>query len=202
MRFAKPRLPLHPWCLTLGLMRTAKQSLSSCQLGRALDGIQRSAWSMPQRIRAALTPAPAPLLQGLGRSRRARWRGPPRRTPRKDAHPPNKPGRGTKASAVIGALALGGQVVTPVVKDWRSRGLRRFLNDALAPSGSLLITDADKGLNAAAALRPHAVIPHAEPFARSRRRRMTVPRPQWRASHWRTCRRTSCPRAWPSGPTS
>ena len=46
-------------------MLNAKKRLSSYQLGRALVLNQRSAWSMPQRIRAAM-PQGDSLLSGLG----------------------------------------------------------------------------------------------------------------------------------------
>ena len=163
--FEKTRIPLQKWFLAIGLMLNAKKSLSSCQLGRDLDVNQRSAWYMQQRIRAAMTTDQDTLLQGIVEADETYVGGKPRRTNRKDDHTPNTPGRGTKKTAVIGAVERGGQVVAQVAKDLSSRGIMRFLKDAVDPDGSLLITDEYKGYNAVASLMHHAVINHAKQYA-------------------------------------
>lgn len=162
--FEKTRIPLQKWFLAIGLMLNAKKSLSSCQLGRDLDLNQKSAWYMQQRIRAALTNKQADLLWGLVEVDETYVGGKPRRTNKKDDHTPNKPGRGTKKTAVIGAVERGGQVIAKVAKDLTSKGIVNFLKDTMDPDNSLLITDEYKGYNAVKSFMPHAVINHSDMY--------------------------------------
>jgi len=107
-------------------MLYAKKSLRSYQLGRDLDLNQRSAWYMQQRIRAALTQGDS-LLSGLVEADETYVGGKPRRAHRKDDHTPHTPGRGTKKTAVIGAVERGGAVVAQVATDLTGTGSGKVL---------------------------------------------------------------------------
>ena len=64
--FEKTKIPLQKWFLGIGLIVSAKKSLSSCQLARDLDLNQKSAWYMMQRVRAEMaTKQGEYLLQGI-----------------------------------------------------------------------------------------------------------------------------------------
>ncbi len=52
--FAESPLPLSKWLPALWLITNAKNGISSCELARALDITQKSAWFMGHRIRTAI----------------------------------------------------------------------------------------------------------------------------------------------------
>ena len=162
--FEKTRIPLQKWFLAISLVLNAKKSLSSYQLGRDLDLNQRSAWYMQQRIRAAMTQGDR-LLSGLVEADETYVGGKPRRTNRKEDHTPNKPGRGTKKTAVIGAVERGGQVMAQVAKDLTGKGIVKFLKSGVDLDDALLLTDEYRGYRAVDSLLPHAVINHQEQYA-------------------------------------
>jgi transposase-like protein len=163
--FEKTKIPLQKWFLAINLILNAKKSLSSYQLGRDVDVNQRSAWYMQTRIRAAMTDDPADLLRGIIEADETYVGGKPRRTNKKADHTPNKPGRGTKKTAVIGAVERGGQVIAQVADDLTGKAIVKFLTGAVDPDGSLLITDEYRGYNAAESFLPHAIINHSERYA-------------------------------------
>jgi len=163
--FEKTRVPLQKWFLAIGLVLNAKKSLSSCQLSRDLSITQPTAWYMIHRIRAAMAQGDADtLLNGIIEADESYIGGRPRRSNVKDDHTPNKPGRGTKKTAVIGAVERGGRVIAEVAKDLTGRGIAKFLKGAVDPDGSVLITDEYKGYNAAESFLPHAVVNHQERY--------------------------------------
>ena len=163
--FEKTKIPLQKWFVAIHLVLDAKKSLSSYQLGRNLEVNQPSAWYMQHRIRAAMSEGHADLLHGLIEADETYVGGKPRRTNKKADHKPNKPGRGTKKTAVIGAVERGGQVIAKVAEDLTGKGIAKFLRDTVDPDGSVLITDEYRGYNAAEVFMPHAIINHAERYA-------------------------------------
>ena len=108
--FEKTRVPLQKWFLAITLTLNAKKSLSSYQLARDLRTTHQTALYMQHRIRAAMTD-PDTLLQGIIEADETYVGGKPRRANKKADHKPNKPGRGTKKTAVIGAIERGGSVI-------------------------------------------------------------------------------------------
>ena len=171
--FEKTRIPLQKWFLAISLMLNAKKSLSSYQLGRALDVTQRSAWYLQQRIRAAMTQGDR-LLSGLVEADETYGGGKPRRANRKDDPTPSKPGRGTKKTAVIGAVERGGAVVAQLAKDLTGTGLVPFLKDVVDLDDAVLLTDEYPGYRAVDSLLPHAVINHQEQYADGWRHTHTI----------------------------
>ncbi len=112
--FEKTRIPLQKWFLAIGLMVNAKKSLSSNQLARDLDMNQKSAWYMQQRIRAAMLIDESELLQGIVEADETYVGGKPRKKNNRDDDTPNKRGRGTKKTPVLGAVERGGRVIAKV----------------------------------------------------------------------------------------
>ena len=171
--FEKPRMPLQKWFLAISLMRNAQKSLSRYQLGRALDVPQRSAWSLQQRIRAAL-PQGARLLSGLGEAAETSVGGQPRRANRKDDHTPSTPGRGPTKTAVSGAVERGGTVVAQLAKDLPGPGLGQFHKAGVTLEDAVLLTAAYPGSRAVDSRLPPAGINHQEHSAAGWRQTHTL----------------------------
>ena len=121
--FEKTKVELQKWFLAVGLVVNAKKSLSSYQLARDLELNQKTAWYMQQRIRAAMAADQAPMLQGIVEADETYVGGKPRKSNKRDDDKPNKRGRGTKKTPVIGAVERGGQVVARVADDLSGKGI-------------------------------------------------------------------------------
>ena len=163
--FEKTRIPLQKWFLAIGLVVNAKKSISSCQLARDLDMNQKSAWYLQQRIRAAMLTDEGDLLQGIVEADETYVGGKPRKKNKRDDDTPNKRGRGTKKTPVIGVVERGGNVKAKVADDLTGKGVVKFLRGAVDPQGSLLITDEYKAYNAANGIFQRAVINHKKAYA-------------------------------------
>ena len=113
--FCKTRVPLQKWFLAIALMINAKKSLSSPQLARDLQLTQQTALYVQQRIRAAMMDnEKRTILQGVVEADETYIGGKPRKSNRRsdsDRRKPNKRGRGTRKTPVLGAVERGGKVV-------------------------------------------------------------------------------------------
>ena len=126
--FQGTKVELQKWFLAICLMVNAKKSLSSPQLARDLGLTQPTALFMQQRIRAEMGRKSSPLLQGIIEADEAYIGGKPRRrNKRRDDEPPNKRGRGTKKTPILGAVERGGNVAARVQTDLSGTGIIRFL---------------------------------------------------------------------------
>ena len=164
--FRKTRIPLQKWFLAIGLVVNAKKSLSSHQLARDLDTTQPTALYMQQRIRAAMAAKQVPFLQGIVEADETYVGGKPRKRNKRDENtPPNKPGRGTRKTPVIGAVERNGNVTARVATDLTGKGIFRFIKNVVDPTGSLLITDQNTAYNAVRSMMHHAVINHSVAYA-------------------------------------
>ena len=162
--FEKTRVPLQKWFLAITLILNAKKSLSSYQLARDIQTTHQTALYMQHRIRAAMTDNDK-MLQGIIEADETFVGGKPRRTNKKANHTPNKPGRGTKKTPVIGAIERGGSVVAKVATDLTGKGIVKFLKKHVSLPDSLLVTDEYPGYNAVDFLLAHEVINHSEQYA-------------------------------------
>ena len=113
---------------------------------------------MQQRIRSEMASKESFLLQGIVEADETYIGGRPRNKK------PNKRGRGTKKTPVIGAVERGGKVLASVAKDLSGKGVMDFLNKSVNPEHSLLITDEYKSYNAASKNFNHAVINHSQEY--------------------------------------
>jgi len=125
-------------------------------------------WRMMQRIRTAMAASEEEsfLLFGIVEADETYVGGKPRKkNSNKDDNDqnPNKRGRGTEKTSVIGVVERGGKVVARVAKpgDLSCKGINSFIKRFVDPSGSLLITDQFKGYNHINYLMHHAVVNHA-----------------------------------------
>ena len=162
--FEKTRVDLQKWFLAIALTINAKKSLSSYQLARDIQTTHQTALYMQHRIRAAMTEHDK-MLEGILEMDETFVGGRPRRTNKKDDHKPNKPGRGTKKTAVLGAIERGGSVVAKVATDLTGKDIVKFLQKHVNIPESLLVTDEYPGYRAVDALMAHEVINHSEQYA-------------------------------------
>jgi transposase-like protein len=162
--FEKTKVDLRKWFLAINLMLNAKKSLSSYQLARDIKTTHPTALYMQHRIRAAMADHDT-ILQGILEADETYVGGKPRRTNKKDDHTPNKPGRGTKKTPVIGVVERGGSVVAKVATDLTGKGIVKFLKKHISLPESLLVTDEYPGYHAVDSLMAHEVINHSEQYA-------------------------------------
>ena len=160
----KTKVDLRKWFLAIALTLNAKKSLSSYQLARDIKTTHPTALYMQHRIRAAMTDSDA-LLSGIIEADETFIGGRPRRTNKKSDHKPNKPGRGTKKTPVIGVVERGGSVVAKVATDLTGKGIVKFLKKHVNLPDSLLVTDEYPGYRAVDSLMAHEVVNHSERYA-------------------------------------
>lgn len=116
--FHHTHLPLQKWFLAISLILNAKKGISARQLARDLEVNKNSAWYLAMRIRKAMTePQEREFLEGIVEMDETYVGGKPRKENKRDDDTPNKHGRGTKKTPVIGAIESEGKVRTKVVKD-------------------------------------------------------------------------------------
>ena len=167
--FHGTHIPLRNWFLVLALMLNAKKSASAYQIARDLQMRRPTVWSMMHRIRTAMAADPAQdrLLHGIVEADETYVGGKPRKGNRRDEDQPAKRGRGTKKTAVIGAVERGGRVVARVAdpKGLSAKGIGKFLARFVDPSGTILITDEFSGYNKVSESILHAVINHSKRYA-------------------------------------
>ena len=159
--FQGTKVELQKWFLAISLIANAKKSLSSYQLARDLGLTQPTALFMQQRIRSEMGRKSSKLLQGIIEADEAYIGGRPRKRNRRKDDPPNKRGRGTKKTPVIGAVERGGEVKAQVASDLTGRGVLRFILQSIEAKASRLITDEYPPYKAVRSVVRHDVINHS-----------------------------------------
>jgi transposase-like protein len=118
--FHHTHVPLQKWFLAVSLILNAKKGIASRQLGRDLEVTKDTAWSMGMRIRRAmLEPEQRDLLRGMVEMDETYVGGKARKGNKRDDDEPNKRGRGTKKTPIIGLAQRGGKVKAKVVPSRR-----------------------------------------------------------------------------------
>ena len=163
--FHKTKIPLQKWFVAIALMVNAKKSLSSCQMARDLDMNQNSCWYMQQRIRAAMLSEQFDLLKGIVEVDETSLGGMPRYDKKYYENPyPIKRGRGTRKTAVIGAVSRGGKVIAKVARDLSGAAILKFLKEFLDVDNTTLMTDEYRGYRSAGEIMDHMRINHQESY--------------------------------------
>ena len=167
--FHGTHIPLRNWFLTIGLMLNAKKSASAYQIARDLGMRRPTVWSMMHRVRVAMAndPDQDKLLHGIVEADETYVGGKPRKGNRRDGDKPNKRGRGTKKTAVVGIAERGGRVIAAPAKpgDLSAKGLSKFIGRFVDPHGTVLITDEFGGYNRVSMMMKHTVINHSVAYA-------------------------------------
>ena len=157
------RLPLQKWFLAICLILNAKKGISSRQLARDLEVNKNTAWSMQMRVRKAMTDTPS-LLSGIVEMDETYVGGKPRKknNDKDDDSTPNKRGRGTKKTPVVGMVERGGKVVAKKQKELKFKDLKRTAKQAIDFENTILMTDDYKGYIPFKKLVNHQTVNHSQ----------------------------------------
>ena len=173
--FHGTKIPLQKWFLAIALLTNAKKSLSSCQLARDLDLNQKTAWYILTRIRAEMADkVNSILLQGIIEADETYMGGKPRKPNKREDFEPSKRGRGTDKTAIIGAVARGGEVVAEVAKGLTGRHILEFIRRVVNIKESELMTDEYHAYNALGSQLQHYVINHQVQFSEGDKHTNTI----------------------------
>ena len=173
--FHGTKIPLQKWFLAIALLLNAKKSLSSYQLQRDLDLNQKTAWFILARIRAEMAEkVNSILLHGIIEADETYIGGKPRKPNKREDFEPSKRGRGTSKTAVIGAVARGGEVVAEVAKGLTGRDILEFIRRVVNIKESELMTDEYHAYNTLGSQLKHHVINHQVQFAEGDKHTNTI----------------------------
>ena len=162
--FQKTKIPLQKWFLAIALVLDAKKSLSSWQLSRNLDMNQKSSWYLAVRLRRAMAGKHGDLLRGIVEADETFVGGRPRKGNKREDDKPNKRGRGTKKTPILGAVARGGEVVAEPTDTVDGKTLEAFIRRNVDLPATLLMTDELGGYRILSSQMRHAVVKHAERY--------------------------------------
>jgi transposase-like protein len=161
--FEDSPLGLDKWFVAVWCITNAKNGISSCELARAIDVTQKSAWHMLHRIRLAMTSGSFKKLTGTVEADESFIGG-----LFANMHKSNRQskGRGTGSTGkaiVMGLLERGGEAkVKHVYKRTKSR-LQREIKKHVEP-GSEVMTDALMSYRGLEKRYVHQFIDHAEKY--------------------------------------
>ena len=163
--FHGTKIELQKWFLAIALLTNAKKSLSSCQVARDLDLNQKTAWYIMTRIRAEMADkVNSIMLKGIIEADETYIGGKPRKENKKEDREPAPRGRATSKTAIIGAVARGGEVVAEVAKGLTGRDILEFIRRVVNVKESELMTDEYHAYNALSRDMKHEVINHQEQY--------------------------------------
>ena len=173
--FTAQKIPLQKWFLAISLILNAKKGISSYQLQRDLSLNQKTAWFILTRIRAEMADKTnSILLQGIIEADETYIGGKPRKPNKREDFEPAKRGRGTSKTAVIGAVARGGEVIAQVAKGLTGRDILEFIRRVINVKKSELMTDEYHAYNALGSELKHHVINHQVQFAEGDKHTNTI----------------------------
>lgn len=168
--FHHTHLPLQKWFLAISLILNAKKGLSARQLARDLDVTPNTAWRITMKIREAMT-YQGELLTGIVEMDETYVGGKPRKKVRKDDDDTKgggaKRGRGTKKTAVVGAVERNGNVVAQVMSKeskMDASTLNHFIRGNVAADATLM-TDEYRGYSSVKKFMEHMQINHSHEYA-------------------------------------
>lgn len=160
--FHDSRLPLQKWFLAISLVLNAKKGISSRQLARDIDVHRNTAWSMQMRIRKAMNETPI-LLSGIVEMDETYVGGKPRKSNQdSDNDTPNKRGRGTKKTSIVGLIQRGGAVVAKKQNKLKFKDLKRIAKDNISFKDTILMTDDYRGYIPFKSLIDHQTVNHSK----------------------------------------
>ena len=173
--FHGTKIELQKWFLALSLVLNAKKGISSYQLQRDLDLNQKTAWFILTRIRTEMANKTTPIvLQGIIEADETYIGGKPRKPNKREDFEPSKRGRGTDKTAIIGAVARGGEVVAEIAKGLTGRHILEFIRRVVNTKESELMTDEYHAYNALGSQLKHHVINHQVQFAEGDKHTNTI----------------------------
>lgn len=163
--FHRTKIELQKWFLVIVLMTNAKKGISSHQLARDLSLNQKTAWSMMMRIRAEMDKGDDTMLQGIVEADETYIGAKPRGHKNKEHWTENKRGRGTKKTAIIGAVQRGGRVVAQIATELTGEYLGNFIRKHVDMAETELMTDEFRSYcPVGREMKKHSVIKHKDAY--------------------------------------
>ncbi len=159
--FHHTHLPLQKWFLAIALVLNAKKGLSARQLGRDLQVNKDTAWRMAMKIRQAMTQqAQRELLTGIVEMDETYIGGKPRKGGGNGE--PNKRGRGTKKTPVVGMIEREGKVRARVMRKdkLKAKNLKALVRENVDTQNTTLMTDEYRGYFGIGRIIAHKVVNH------------------------------------------
>ena len=165
--FEDSPLGLDQWFVAVWSIANAKNGISSCELARALDVTQKSAWFMLHRIREAMRSGTFKKLEGPVESDET-FIGGKAANMHKHKREAKIKGRGAVGKvAVQGILKRGGEVRTFVVPNTEASSLQRNIGRNV-DIGEWVYTDSASGYAGLTARYLHATVDHAREYVRGK----------------------------------
>jgi hypothetical protein len=162
--FENTNKPLLDWFKVAHLMLTSKKGMSALQIFRFMGfGSYKTAWYMCHRIRVALSTGDTAKLGGIVEVDETFVGGKARNKHKGDGGRGDFGGTGGVGKSIVaGAIQRKGSVVARVIASVNAEALTKFVNEAVADSVSLLVTDQWTGYRQLRKQYPHKVINHAQ----------------------------------------
>jgi transposase-like protein len=157
-------LGLDKWLMATWLISNCKNGVSSCEVARALNITQKTAWFMDHRISFSLGMGPGNKLSGQVEADETYIGGKAR-----NMHAHKRATRitgtgGKDKTAVMGILERGGKVRTKVIDNTKKKTLQKEIREHVL-AGSALFTDALKSYEGLDEFQ-HEVVDHAVEYVR------------------------------------
>jgi transposase-like protein len=162
-------IPLDKWLITLWMLVSCKNGISSYEVHRSIDVTQKSAWFMLQRLRLALRDGMGGKLSGEVEADET-FIGGKARNMHKSVHSRRISGGGRNIQdkiIVMGLLERGGKVRTQIIPDRQKPTLHPIVREHVEP-GAALITDEMAGYKGLGKEYVHQIIDHAVQYVSGR----------------------------------
>jgi len=154
------KLPLRTWYAAIYLVTSHKKGISSLQLGRDLGIDKKNAWFVLHRIREAFFPN-MPLLEDVVSVDETFIGGKNKNRHADKKYEGGQGGQSEDKTIVMGAMQIGGIVVTKVVPDRSAETLIPAL-DKIVKKGAILVTDDHRAYYKVKKDYFHIVVNHSE----------------------------------------
>jgi transposase-like protein len=164
--FHDTKLPLQKWFLAISLILNAKKGISAKQLERDLDVTYKTAWYLAMRVRRAMLDD-GELLTGIVEIDETYVGGKPRKGNKRGFDQPNKRGRGTKKTPVVGMVERGpnNKVCAMVQRDLTCNALTELVRRRVNTEFAMVITDGYSGYDKLNQIVDHMTVDHAVCYA-------------------------------------
>lgn len=161
--FHSTKLPIQKWFVAISLVLNAKKGISSRQLSRDIKVNKDTAWYMGMRIRKAMVQQ-GDLLSGVVEMDETYVGGKPRKGANRKPDEPNKRGRGTKKTPVVGMIERNGKVKAKkrTKKQLNAKSLKALVRESIDTENSVLMTDEYKGYLKMSTIVKHETINHKQ----------------------------------------
>ena len=158
--FHKTKADLQKWFLAITLVLNAKKGISARQLGRDIEVTKDTAWYMIMRIRAAFIEQ-SELMEGIVEVDET-YIGGKNKNKHNDKKVKGTQGRSSQEkTAVAGIVERGGKVKAKVVKDVKSKTLKKFISENVSCNATIMTDEWQSYMSLSPAFK-HFVVSHSQ----------------------------------------